>query len=543
MNMSLYRQLLLSIIISILIMLCGSLLVSTFILSSHQRLWQSAFELFIPLAVVGLLAGWLGSMILGRLRKPINAVVRQAQAITERRFVTIAEPDVPELRHLAAAMNASVGRLKAMFEEEAARLENLRREANTDELTGLANRSHFMGRLHQSLEDEEGNGGSLLLIRLADLAGVNCRLGRVTTDDFLKQCAAIIRNAASSGAVGLAARLNGADFAIMLPGETSASKLARQLLHSLALAALPFIEGQTAVWIGFGRYDCGMKMGELLTRVDAALASAEAEGRNALHEVPTEEYDALNQLHSTEQWRSLIQQALDKQWLSLTPLPVIDFSGRLSHQACQLRLRFSENGEWVSARQFLPFAERLRLKSALDLAAVSLGLAELAQHPELPGMAITLSPSSVACPEFCERMLLLLAAHRHSASRLWLDVSECGALTNLRMFREFCLKIKPFGCRIGLKHFGHQFSQVRLFHDFGLDFLKVDSSFVCDIDSNAGNTAFLKGLTAIAHGIGLLVLAEGVDTLAEFEALRKLGFDGAGGPAMRAHGVVDGATR
>ena len=70
-------------------------------------------------------------------------------------------------------------------------------------------------------------------------------------------------------------------------------------------------------------------------------------------------------------------------------------------------------------------------------------------------------------------------------------------------------------------------------HDLGLDFLKVDSSFVRGIDSNPGNAAFLKGLSSIAHGIGLQVLAEGVATQAEFEALKALGFDGATGPAVK----------
>ena len=71
----------------------------------------------------------------------------RATAISERRFVTIAEPTVPELRRLALAMNSTVGRLRTIFEEEAARLEILRREANCDPLTGLANRGHFMACL------------------------------------------------------------------------------------------------------------------------------------------------------------------------------------------------------------------------------------------------------------------------------------------------------------------------------------------------------------------------------------------------------------
>lgn len=196
----------------------------TVTLLSHSRfaygaLWKSTYEMVIALALAGLIGGYLGSLVLRRLRRPLDAVIAQAKAITERRFVTIDEPEVPELKHLAIAMNATVGRLKSMFDEEAARLETVRREANFDPLTGLANRDHFMARLRQSLDAEDGASGTLLLIRLADLTGINRRLGRAATDDFLRRSAAAIGECAERRSQGIAARLNGADFAVMLPGE------------------------------------------------------------------------------------------------------------------------------------------------------------------------------------------------------------------------------------------------------------------------------------------------------------------------------------
>ena len=85
-----------------------------------------------------------------------------------------------------------------------------------------------------------------------------------------------------------------------------------------------------------------------------------------------------------------------------------------------------------------------------------------------------------------------------------------------------------------MEHFGHQFNQIGALHDLGLDYLKVDASFIRSIDTNAGNAAFLKGLCAIAHSVGLLVFAEGVATPQEHAALQGLGFDGATGPAIQA---------
>jgi len=511
----------------------------TVTLISHSRyaygaLWKSAYEMAAALALAGLIGGFLGSLVLRRLRRPLNAVIAQAVAITERRFVTIDEPAVPELRQLAIAMNATVGRLKAMFEEEAARLETVRREANFDPLTGLANRDHFMARLRQSLDAEDAAGGVLLLVRLADLAGVNRRLGRAAADDLLRRAGAALGRCAEQRSQGIAARLNGADFAIMLPGESDGRAVSEALLASLIEVATPFVEDQTAAWISVGKFSHGMELGTLLGRVDAALAGAEMGGGNAVREA---EADADDELPRTaEQWSQMIHRALDHQWVRLISFPVVELSGRLSHRECPLRLMFDEKGEWLPAGRFLPIAERLRLTPALDLAAVSLGLQELKLQPELPGLAINLSASSVGDAAFRKQLLALLAAQREQASRLWLEVAESGALKHLEMLRELCRGLKALGCRVGLEHFGHQFSQIGLLHDLGLDYLKVDSSFIRGLESNAGNAAFLKGLSGIAHNIGLQVLAEGVATPEELAALAEVGFDGATGPAIRETG-------
>lgn len=507
----------------------------TVTLVSHSRyaygaLWNSVLKMMGALAVAGLIGGYLGTLILRRLKAPLKAVIDQAAAITERRFVTIAEPRVPELKQLAGAMNTTVVRLKAMFEDEASRLEQVRREANCDALTGLANRDHFLARLRQSLESDELAGGSLLMIRLADLAGINRRRGRADTDELLRRVGGTLAQCAEQSPLGIAARLNGADFAILLPNESHGRRHAEVVMKAVVLAAEAFAENETVAWIGVGRFAQGMDMGAVLALVDGALAGAEAEGKNAIHEAPTD--DDGEQPRTAEQWSRLIHRALDRQWVRLISFPVIEFPGRLSHRECPLRLMFDEKGEWLPAGRFLPIAERLRLTPELDLAAVRLGLDELESHPELPGLAINLSASSIGNQDFVDQLLSLLERHSTSAARLWLEVPENGALKHVAHFRTLCLRLKAAGCRVGLEHFGHQFSQIGSLHDMGLDFLKVDASFVRGVDHHAGNASFLKGLSGIAHSIGLLVLAEGVATSEELKALEAIGFDGATGPAV-----------
>lgn len=498
---------------------------------AYESLWKSVWELAAALFLATLVGGYLGTLILRRLRTPLQAVIGQARAITERRFVTIEEPDVPELRQLATAMNATVQRLQSMFEEEAARLDAVRREANCDALTGLANRSHFLARLHQALEAEDSRGIGLILVRVADLAGINRRLGREATDDLLRRFAAVLQQEAALQPDSLVARLNGADFALMVAGQAGAVALAGRLLPQLVQEAAPYVGDSPAAHLGVGTFPRGVEMSAVLSQVDAALAAAEAAGGNAIREAGQAAGEDAPK--SAEEWSRLIRRALDRHWVRLISFPVVDFRQRLIHRECPLRLMLDERGEWLPAGRFLPIAERLKLTSRLDLSAVALGLADLAANPAMAGLAVNLSASSLQDGGFRNELHELLRQNAGAARRLWLEVAESGALKHFEDFRELCRALKAAGCKVGIEHFGRQFSQIGQLHGLGIDYLKIDASFVRDLDVNPGNQAFLKGLCTIVHGIGIQAIAEGVVSEAEMRALSEAGFDGATGPAVR----------
>ena len=509
----------------------------TVTLVSHSRfaygaLWKSAYEMALALAIAGLVGGYLGSLVLRRLKGPLDAVIEQAKAITLRRFVTIDEPKVPELRQLAVAMNATVGRLKSMFDEEADRLDAVRREANCDALTGLANRSYFMARLRETVAADDSSGGAVFIARLANLATVNQTLGRDATDELLRAYGEALAEVARKYPEGLAARLNGADFALLVPALASPQETAHQLLQSLVQVASAYLPEYPSTWLGCGHFPRGVETAAILAQVDAALAAVEAEGRNGMCLVDMRQGDEAPR--SSEEWSNIIRRALEQRWVRLVSFPVASLDGGLIHRECPLRLMFDPSGEWQPAGRFLPVAERLRLTPQLDLAAVALGLDELEAKPALPGLAINLSASSLELTEFRTELRQLLK-RRSGTSRLWLEVAESGVLAHFAAFRELCSELRDVGCKLGVEHFGRQFSEIGRLHDLGLDYLKVDGSFIRGLDQNIGNQTFLKGLSTIAHGIGLQVIAEGVTSAAELQALGLLGFDGATGPAVQDH--------
>lgn len=153
------------------------------VLSSPQfalaKLWNSALGSLLWLLACGLLCAVFASWLLRRQLHPLHALVKQAEAISEREFVSLpCVPRPPELRHVVLAMNRMIEKLEGLFAEEAARSERLRVESYQDSLTGLANRRLLDERLSdQLLLTEQSSAGHLLMLRVNDLDGLNRRLG------------------------------------------------------------------------------------------------------------------------------------------------------------------------------------------------------------------------------------------------------------------------------------------------------------------------------------------------------------------------------
>ena len=495
--------------------------------AAYQTLWKSSREMVMTLALSGLIAGYLGTLILRRLKKPLRVVVDQATAMSERRFIITPEPKVPELRQLSMAMNSTSNLLQSMFAEEAERVEALRRQANTDPVTGLANRHHFLAQLQVSVEAEDAPAGSLLLLRLTRLAELNRQLGRNKADALLRKIGELLMVSQNSLPNGFSARLNGTDFALIFR-EVDAGAVATTLLQQVTqeLASIP---NSPSAFIGVGQFSSGMAPGAVLSQVDSAVASAESAGINDWRMAAP--LDIEQAPRSAEEWSKLIQRALEQNWVKLALFPVVYFDGKISHKEAALRLMFG--GEWFPAGRFLPIAERLGLTDRLDLAAVNLAFEELSQQTTTD-IAVNLSAHSIQDAGFRSRLRSLLMSRPLLAKRLWIEVPENGAHGNLDAFRAFYQDMQQSGCKLGLEHFGRQFEKLNLLHDLKLDYVKVDGAFIRGIDGNAGNQAFIKGIANIIHRMGLQVFAESVNTPEELAALTNLGLDGATGMAVQA---------
>lgn len=496
---------------------------------AHAQLWQGSLKTAGLLSMLGALACVVATFGVNGIRKPLNATVNQAQALMERRFVTVVEPRVPELARLSQAMNAVVLRMKSVFEEQAGQVELLRQQAHCDPLTGLSHRRHFMAQLGAALSSEEGSGdGVIYLIRVSDLAGVNRLLGHRQTDALLQRLARVLTEA-SAGVPGTAmGRLNGGDFAVCLMSShvplPQAEHYADALKRAFAEQAVP-----AAVVVGGVRWKRGVTLQSVLAAADSALAQAETRGAFSVE--LTTLADAQTVVVGQDEWRRRLDGALQAGHMRLMRYPVVDRQLKLVHHECPMRLQLEPSGPFESAALWLPMALRTGLTSRIDEAAVTLALDQVAQDQQPRG--VNIAPNSLLDSGFVPRLRALLAARPEAARLLWLEVAEAAAVDRFELVRELCKQLRPLGAKVGLEHAGERLTRIESLFEAGLDYVKLDASVVQGVANDTARAAFVSATVNMLHGLGLQVYAEGVNESADILTLRQCGVDGVTGPAVR----------
>jgi diguanylate cyclase (GGDEF)-like protein len=496
---------------------------------AHAQLWQGCVKTAGWLSVLGVLASLVAMAGVRRIRAPLDATVAQAQALMERRFVTVPEPAVPELAALSKAMNAVVLRLKNVFDEQSTQVEHLRQQAHCDALTGLSHRRHFMLQLTAALQAESGSGsGVVYLIRLVDLAGINRVLGHRMTDALLQRLASTLREVVQGLPEVAMGRLNGGDFALCM---TEADQRLPEPARFVEALRSTFGELAVPVHVVMGavHWERGMPLQQVLAAADSALARAEARGGYAVEQVQDAKGPRVSL--GEEAWRQRLAAALDARRLQLVTYPVVDKQMMLVHHECPMRLQLEEGGVFEAAHLWLPMAMRTGLIGRIDEQAVSMALRAIAEDGQ--PRSVNLSPASLADSGFVPRLRALLALQQHEASSLWLEVAEVAAIERFEQVRELCKQLRPLGARVGLEHAGERLTRIELLFEVGLDYVKLDASVVQGVAQDANRAAFVSATVGMLHGLGLQVLAEGVADSTDIPALRQAGVDGWTGPAVR----------
>lgn len=503
---------------------------------AHDALWAAVSRTAALLAALGVAAMVLSVAALRGWQRPLDATVRQARALEEGRFTLADEPSMPELRTVTRSMNAMVRRLRDMFDAQAAQVALLQRQAQTDSVTGLMQRRLFVARLEGLLDEPAGPGFGLLLLRVARLEEVNHEMGFAATDRLLAALAEVLQAYGERVSGAFAGRLNGSDFALVLPAVGVAAETATSLSQALAQAPLARA-GAVRLAIGGADGLRAMPVSEALALADAALAEAEVASQPVVHGASGRGSDPAG----ARAWRAQIAAALQGGRTRLAEFPVVDRDGRLLHLECPLRVQFEapDHSEaqpsvnlWRPARQWLAQAARSQLLPRVDLAALELALAASAADAQPRGVHI--AEASMAEPGFVARVHERLAAQPAAARLLSLEWVEGARRVDGVALRDAAASWKGLGVRLGVEHAGATPQALAAWQAVGIDYVKIDARHVKGAADDEAVRAYASSLVALVHGLGWSALAEGVEDPRDLEALWALGFDGATGRAVSA---------
>ncbi|WP_339079508.1 cyclic di-GMP receptor LapD [Pseudomonas sp. TMP9] len=500
------------------------------------KLWDSAIGSLLWLLLCGLVSAVLGGWLLRTQLRPLDNMVKQAQAITRREFLTLPTvPRTPELKRVVNAMNQMVEKLKTLFAEEAARSEKLREQAYQDSITGLANRRLFDIRLaHQLAIHEQNAEGYLILLRVNDLAGLNQRLGGQQTDALIAAIGELLKRLLDqkNRTDWLASRSRGGEFTLLVPGIGSeeADLLASELHNGLENLRQTGASDCTPVaHMGIAAFRPGEEPSQVIGRADQALAQTQNDPSQNWVRLDDYNTQTTQGLH---EWRTWIDDALSQRKLQLYFQPVMHCADRnqVLHHKVLARL-LDPQGKAIAAGRFLPWIERLGWTARFDVAMLEHSLAHLSQHAA--PLALSLSAATLHDRATLERIQEILKQHPQQADLLTFEVDE-RHLPPAAELEALSQAIRSTGYSLGLQHFGGRFSLIGNLTHLGLAYLKLDGTYIRAIDEESDKRMFIEAVFRATNSIDLPLIAEMVETEGELTALKELGLYGAMGRLLGA---------
>jgi diguanylate cyclase (GGDEF)-like protein len=396
--------------------------------------------------------------------------------------------------------------------------------AHFDGLTDLPNRLLFRTRLEQALQalrpDEQL---AVLYIDIDEFKGVNDALGHAVGDELLRSVADRLRGCLAEADV--AARLGGDEFAVIQMAVRDRSETARLVDKIHSAIRQPFecvghlITTDASIGIALAPGD-GVDLDQLLRNADLALYGAKGDGRR------TYRFFEAGMDQRARARRSLefeLRQAISSGGLEAHYQPVVNIEdGKISSCEALLRWRHPERG-MISPAEFIPVAEDSGLINQLGLWVLNAACAEAATWPDHVRVAVNVSPVQFRNQSLALNVAAALAAHKLSASRLELEITEAVLIRDDEVALDTLHQLRKLGVRIALDDFGTGYSSLSYLQRFPFDKIKIDRSFIRDIAGPGASSSIVQAVVNIAAASDMMTTAEGVETEQQRNLLHILG--------------------
>ena len=502
-----------------------------------NTLWLAAKQAASLFVLAGFVSWVIVLLIVRAILRPLRELEQQADAICNRDFTGQQPlPKTREIKRVVQAINRMTRQLKVLFDEQVAQIEQVRNQAYVDSVTGLGNGRFFNSQLMARLEaPDESFGGALARLQIRGLAEYNELYGHDAGNLLLRRIGQTWRNAMQDVEGHCVARVAGARFAVLLPHlsrEAAHQKIAQAVTKITELDALN--QGGASVQIYAGVSHCvpGQDARLLEPQASAALERAFSFASGHLECFTEADHGAalMPTVAGVADWAAFLRDVIARRDVVLHYQPVISCVDQsLMHH--EVLARIAVNGKLVTAGHFIPLVERYSMVVDFDKMVIGLLIEQIRQQPAATRkpLAINLSSYSIRSEGFDDWLLGTLQAHRDLASLLIFEVPELTVRTAHGKLHRLAKGLKEVGARLTIDHFGTTNSSFGYLSGLPLYSIKVDNSYIRDIEHNLDHQFFVQSLVRIAHSRQILLTAEMVEGTEQWNLLRRLQLDGAQG--------------
>ncbi len=407
--------------------------------------------------------------------------------------------------------------------------EQLQYLAMHDSLTGLHNRHYFESSLEQLAADASRTNSKhgLVYLDLDHFKVVNDTFGHQKGDEVLREMSALLSRRIRKPDILF--RLGGDEFAVLLRNVTA------QTAQNFAIEIQKII-GEFSFQLHEQRINLGCSVGvtiidgsvdaaeEHFMRADIALYVAKGRGRNLIHLYNPQDNES-DQLRMRINISQKIRKAISEDRMVLYFQPIYDVTkDRVSYYESLVRLR-EPDGTIVGPTEFIPALEAAGEMHLLDRWIIKLATRTLRDHPELNHIAINLSAQAFKDETLVPTILDSLKTTGVNPNRITFELTESASLFNLHITQRVIADLHKLGCSFSVDDFGSGFSSFSYLKDLPADYIKLDGSFIQNLNKDTVDQALVKAMIQVIQALGKKAVAEYVENQEILDILKSMGID------------------